>query len=201
MKEIWKDIELEDLEGEVWKSLDFIGFPNYEISSLGRVKSLNYHREKKPQILKLQLDCHGYPKIILWKNCIGKKFLVHRLVAFAFLPNPENKPYIDHKNCIRTDGRVSNLHWVSQKENQNNPLTRKHISEWQIGDKGSMWGRFGKQHPRYKTVIQLTLEGEYVNTWYGVREAGRILNINASSISACCRGQLNQTAGFKWQYA
>ena len=200
MEEYWKDITTPQFEGEIWKSLDFMGYPNYEVSTLGRVKSLSYHQTGEERILSL-VTHKGYLRICLWSNNKGKHHFIHRLVAQAFIPNPQNKKEIDHIDTNPLNNRVENLRWVTRKENSNNPLTRKHITEKQIGDKGSMWGKFGKLHPRFKIVIQLTLEGEYVNTWYGVREAGRILKIKASSISACCRGQRNQTAGFKWVYA
>ena len=104
-KEIWKDIE--GYEGL------------YQISNLGRIKSSYNGKEK---ILK-PFDNHGYFRIQLYKNGVRKKETIHRLVAKAFIPNPENKPYIDHINTIRTDNRVENLRWVTHEENNNNPLT------------------------------------------------------------------------------
>ena len=60
--------------------------------------------------------------------CVGK-FYIHRAVAELFIPNPENKPCIDHINTVKTDNRAENLRWVTAKENSNNPLTRKRVSE------------------------------------------------------------------------
>ena len=85
----------------------------YEVSNLGRVKCNGV-------IVEPHIE-HGYPAY--------GKFYVHRAVAELFIPNPENKPHIDHINTVRTDNRVENLRWVTHKENCNNPLTLKHISE------------------------------------------------------------------------
>ena len=84
----------------------------YEVSNLGRVKCNGV-------IVEPHIE-HGYPAY--------GKFYVHRAVAELFIPNPENKPHIDHINTVRTDIRVENLRWVTHKENCNNPLTLKHIS-------------------------------------------------------------------------
>ena len=99
----------------------------YEVSNLGRVR-LN-SEIVEPYIV------HGYPAY--------GKFFIHRAVAELFIPNPENKPFIDHINTIKTDNRVCNLRWVTQAENNRNPLTRKHNSE---SKKGRPSGMLGKVH-------------------------------------------------------
>ena len=137
----------------------------YEVSNLGRVKSLERYdtlgRKKKEKILSSKYNKYGYLRVTLYKNGIGKDFFIHRLVAEAFIPNPENKPQIDHINTIRTDNRDKNLRWVTQKENRNNELTKKHNSESQKGrilseetkkklseaKKGENHPMYGKHHP------------------------------------------------------
>lgn len=115
---------------EEWKLIkNYEGL--YEVSNLGRIRSLDKLVKgrkgteyiKKGKILKQIKHVNGYMKIGLTKDGKRKTFLVHRLVAEAFISNPENKPYIDHINTIRDDNRVENLRWATASENQYNELT------------------------------------------------------------------------------
>lgn len=106
MKELWKDIA--GYEGK------------YQISNLGRVRSLLNSRGNKreqPKILKTSIDRWGYLVLALCKNSTGKMFKVHRLVAQAFLLNPENKPEVNHKDGNKLNNTALNLEWVTPKEN------------------------------------------------------------------------------------
>lgn len=107
---------------EIWKTIK--DYPNYQVSNLGRVKSLNYLRTGKEKILRINKDKDGYFQITLSKNGKVKTHKIHRLVAEHFIPNPDNKPCIDHINTDRTDNNVENLRWTTQKENCNNPITK-----------------------------------------------------------------------------
>lgn len=118
------------MQNEIWK--DVPGYSGmYQVSNLGRVKSLNRRvngpkrngRIVNERILKPGLDLYGYKIVVLFNGKSRKTCTVHRLVAMAFVPNPENKPEIDHINTIRTDNRVENLRWATRKENGNNPTT------------------------------------------------------------------------------
>lgn len=112
---------------EEWRCVK--DFPHYLVSSLGRVKSLpgdskgvvKYRIAEK--ILKTIINNHGYKWVNLYNGTKRKSCYVHRLVAEAFIPNPENKPNIDHINTDTLDNRVENLRWVTQKENLHNPIS------------------------------------------------------------------------------
>ena len=104
-KEIWKDIQ--GYEGK------------YQVSNLGRVKSLNYHRSGKERILKYLINTRGYLTTMLYKNGIGKNVRINRLVAQAFIENPENLPEVNHIDEDKTNNRVGNLEWCSHEYNTN----------------------------------------------------------------------------------
>lgn len=110
MEEIWKDIS------------GYEGF--YQVSNMYRVKSLerivnsgNGKRIEGSKIIKMRLNERGYYRLSLSKNGECKNFTLHRLIAKAFIPNPHNKPEINHINGIKTDNRIDNLEWVTTKEN------------------------------------------------------------------------------------
>lgn len=138
-------------------------FGNYLINDSGdnekTVFSLHRNEWKKPQLYK-----NGYYFVSLYNNGENKIFLLHRLIAEAFIPNPENKPCIDHINGDKSDNRIENLRWCTYQENMNNPITRRRISNNRTGikfseetkkklseaHKGKMSGKdnpfFGKHH-------------------------------------------------------
>ena len=111
---------------EIWKEIK--GYEGlYEVSSEGRVRNIikgNYLTFK---------SYNDYQRVGLCRHQKQKWFLVHRLVAQAFIPNPDNKPEVDHINCDRRDNRIENLRWVTSKENNNNPITRKNKSDCRVG--------------------------------------------------------------------
>ena len=124
------------MEQEIWK--DIVGYEGkYQVSNLGRVKSLGRFIEKKGQppaylherILSTHIN-KGYKMIGLYSNNKGKTFSVHRLIANAFIPNPNNFPHIDHINTISTDNRIENLRWVNRSMNMMNEITHKKRSEY-----------------------------------------------------------------------
>lgn len=166
MSEIWKDIE--GYEGK------------YQVSNLGRVKSLNYKRTGKERVIRLNFNNGGYLLVDLWKNGKGKKYTIHRLVAQAFISNPCNKPCVDHINTIQTDNRVENLRWVSYKENSNNVLTKEHISISLIGN----------QHLSKKVICENTI-------YDSLTQCAEHYKVNASTMCNWLAGRYKMRADFQ----
>lgn len=127
-----------NMQGEIWEKCDSIGFENYAVSNLGRVKTLNYKRSGKEKILKFH-DRNGYYIVRFSLNGKSHIFSVHRLVLMIFNPieNYENLQ-VDHLNTIKTDNRLENLHWCTRRENLNNPITLFHLSERMKGQNNPM---------------------------------------------------------------
>lgn len=197
--EIYKNLDL-NMEGEIWK--DAVGYEElYEVSSYGRVKSLNYSGGKKEKIMKQTFTNNGYLTVGLTKDGKTKTFKVHRLVAIAFIPNVENKPYVDHINTIRTDNRVENLRWATRIENMNNELTkekiklRKFSDEWRKNMSEAHKGKVvseetrqkiseskkGKKHTNYKGFVCIFPDGE-VTKEMGGKELEEMLGVSDSTI-------------------
>lgn len=135
------DYRVQDLLNEEWRPIK--GYPNYMVSNHARVKSIatvveykDGRKRQRREKIKSQTHKDGYVMVRLFNqdNERGVLIKVHRLVAEAFIPNPENKPYIDHINTIRDDNRIENLRWVTCKENMDNPISKKKLS-----DAGKIW--------------------------------------------------------------
>lgn len=135
-----------------------IGFSDYYVDVFGNIYSRNYRGLGRFHKLKLQKRTNGYVYAGLWKN---KKLFckrVHRLVAEAFIPNIKDKPQVNHKNGNKSDNRVENLEWVDNKENARHRFNV-------LGQKGSMFGRFGKEHTQSKEVLQIKKGDNYATRW------------------------------------
>lgn len=133
-KDYWaakaKAYKVPDLEGEEWLPL-IVNGEHYQGSNQGRIKSTWHMKER---IIGGCLDKDGYIKITLTNPDRSQTtYRRARLIALTWIPNPDNKPEIDHINTDRTDDRVENLRWASSSENQRNPETLRHMSEWQKG--------------------------------------------------------------------
>ena len=114
----------------IWKNV--VGFEGlYQISNFGNVKSLKRGRAREDKIMKCEKEYTGYLRVRLYKDGKGKKLSVHRLVALAFIENPNNYETVDHINRIKIDNRVENLRWASytmQNLNTTSSINAKHIS-------------------------------------------------------------------------
>lgn len=189
MKEIWKDVQN-------WEGL-------YQVSNFGNVRTLHY---KKPYLMHPVIDKKGYARVsFVVKN--SKKYFrygVHRLVAEAFIPNPNNLPCINHKDEDKTNNRVDNLEWCTVEYN-NNYGTGK----WRSGDarRGRKFSELHLEHLREshaksqgKLVNQYDSHYNLLGTFNSISEASRQLNIPIASISSCCRGVARSAGGFIFKY-
>ena len=164
---------------EEWKDIDeYEGL--YQVSNLGRVKSLKFGKER---ILKPDTILNGYLRVQLWKNSKGIRYLVHRLVAQAFIDNPDKLPMINHKDENPSNNCVDNLEWCTHKYNINYGTCIQRMSE-KIS----------------KTVYQYTMDGEIVAEYPSTMEVERQLGYAQSHISQCCNGKRKTANGFIWRY-
>lgn len=176
---------------EVWK--DIKGYEKlYQISSLGRVKKLtssdSIGRIKLTRIMSIQ-ENRGYLKIRLSKNNIRKNYLIHRLVAIAFISNLEDKIEVNHIDGNKLNNQVDNLEWVTSSENQ--------LHAYKTGlDKPTTKAR---NDYRSKPVLQI-LNGNIINEFPSVGEAQRRTGFCQGAISSCCRGHQKIAYGFVWKY-
>lgn len=182
---------LRNLLNEEWKDIkDYEGL--YQVSNYGRVKSLErllYKRHVLCKILKSGKDKRQYEQVALSKNGKLKTFRVHRLVAQAFILNPENKPQINHIDCNKQNNNVNNLEWCTNGENG------KHA--W---DNGLRTKKYGKDRYNSRGVYQLTNDFKVIAMWDSIMDIERILGFNHSDISKCCRKKSKTSHGFIWRY-
>lgn len=170
---------------ELWK--DIKGYEGlYKISNMGRVKSFRqWTRASCPDeyILKPSIANNGYCQVTLYKDAKKKKFLVHRLVAEAFLPNPHNLPHINHKDENRLNNIVDNLEWCTPRYNNNYGTARLRSSLTQ-------------GHP----VKQYLVSGQWIATYATPSIASKITGISTPNINSCARGASQLAGGYLWSH-
>ena len=172
---------------EIWKDIkDYEGL--FQVSNLGRVKSLGNGRTyKTSRIRKLYTNKYGYLQVQLCKDGKRKWFRVNRLVATAFLDNPEGKTEVNHIDEDKTNNRVDNLKWEWHKDNINHGTRNERVSKAMTNGKLS------------KKVLQLSIDGKLIREWPSVAECGRN-GFNIGHVAACCRGEQKTHKGFLWMY-
>ena len=189
---------------EEWKSLkglvelgDF-----YEVSNLGRVRSLtritHYSdgrvRVFKGHLLNIHYNKNHYATVSLAKEGTSKTYNVHRLVALAFVSNPNELPCVNHKDECKENNVSSNLEWCTNEYNNNYGTKPKRISDKLIGGKS----------PKAKKIITCKIHADdslsYVATFEAVREASRMMDIPSSNICMVLKGKQNQAKGYTFIY-
>lgn len=170
---------------EVWK--DIAGYEGlYQVSNLGRVKSLPKMcgvRQDNGRILKPFSSKDGYLVATLSFNNKMKHFQVHRLVAEAFIPNPEQLPCINHKDLCVTNNCVDNLEWCSWVYNN----TYEQRAE-----------RAAKKN--LKPILQYDMNGNLIKEWEGGSEIRKVLGYNPTHIYSCCTGKRKTSKGYMWKF-
>ena len=177
---------------EVWKAIE--GYEGkYEVSNLGRVRSLprpktsrnasgEFTFTTKPKILRTFTQRGGYQRVSFGKGKDKRAFMVHRLVAMAFVHGYREGLFINHKDENPRNNRADNLEWVTTSEN-------------------NIYGNHVTNCRRHRAVEQLTLDGQFIQRFDGIKEAAEATGCRASSIQSCCKGRFKSSCGYHWRYA
>ena len=155
---------------EEWR--DIVGYEGlYQVSNMGRVRSLNYNKTGVTKIMKHSMT-KGYHHIMLSKNGKVKRFRVHRLVAQAFIPNPQGLPDINHKDENKNNNCIDNLEWCTKDYNNNYSFN--------------------------KNIIGVNMSSGLILEFDSIKNVGDITGINNSNICSCCNGKRNSAGGWRW---
>lgn len=185
---------------ERWKDIaGYVG--EYQISTYGRVRTVahvtmrkhksghEYPYTVREKIRKTKRNNKGYEQIGL--RSYGRPdayFLIHRLVAEAFLPNPDALPCVNHKNENRSDNRLDNLEWCSYEYNINYGTHKEKAAAWM------------RERRVRKEVVQMTLDGKEIARFPSQTEASKATGISLSGIRDACTGKYKQMKGYRWRY-
>lgn len=197
---------------EIWK--DIPGYEGkYQVSNRGEVKSLNYRGSGELKLLKQNTDKNGYKQVSLYKNGKRKNHFVHRLVAMAFLPNPNNLSIVNHKDENPSNNNVNNLEWCTQEYNLNYGTRNERASKSKKGKSfseehkkklsESLKGKYkGKDSPNAKPILMYDREGNFIRRFDCIRDANEYFgkDRDCSSICNCLKGRTKTIYGFIFKY-
>lgn len=175
MKEIWKPIK---------------DYENYEASTCGRIRNTNFHRSGQTKVLTPG-HSRKYPIVQLFKDGIGKWFHVHKLIAETFIPNPNNLPQVNHKDENPDNNCVENLEYCDAGYNSRYGTRTKRLAE-----------KLTNRIDESIVVGQFTQNNKLVAKYPSISEASRIVNVDITSISKCCKEikKYKTAGGYKWAY-
>ena len=176
---------------EIWKPvIEFEGL--YEVSNLGRVKSLRYRgSHTKNDVLAPVTGPHNYKQVHLHKDKEISTRYIHRLVAQAFIPNPDGLPEINHMDENPANNHVDNLEWCTSKYNKNYGHRAEKMAAAKVG-------RFRGENAAKRTPVVCVETGKHYPT---MRMAADDVGCSYSKISLCCSGKRKTTGGYHWRYA
>lgn len=191
---------------EIWK--DIKGYEGlYQVSNYGNIKNVeryinanlkNNIKKVKRKSKILNPFCSNkikYYTITLYKNKKPKNYRLHRLVAIAFIPNPNQYKEVNHKDGNKLNNNIDNLEWCSRIQNMEHAYKNGLI----IRKKGLIMKR-GKYHKSSKKVYQYNLNGELIKQWDSMSDIKRELNLSIGNISSCCNGKRKQAYNFIWKW-
>ena len=179
MEEIFKDID--GLEGL------------YQVSNFGNVISLNYNHSNSRRLMSLSKSSSGYLHVQLYKNSKSKTYLVHKLVASAFIQNPNDLPEVNHIDGNKTNNNAKNLEWVSRSENQ------KHAIEHSLRKPSPNISNEAVYSNKGIIVLQYRLDGSLVKVWNSVKEAAEYIGSNPKPIYRALSKDNTQCYGYMWK--
>lgn len=183
MREIWRDIK---------------GYENeYQVNQYGEIRTLKDSSVCKANtILKPQISKrNGYVYQMLWKNGKAKLFRVHRIVASAFVDNPNNYKQVNHIDGNKTNNNAENLEWCSQSQNMKHAYKNK----LQVPSEKQRKAIINSNKLKQKKVCQIK-DGKIINIFSGISEASRQTKISISCISRCCNLKRKSTNGYEWRF-
>jgi hypothetical protein len=173
---------------ETWKNVN----DYYEVSNTGNVRRIG-----KDTCIVGCITKAGYRQVLFSINGKVTHKLVHRLIAEAFISNPNNLPQVNHKDENKLNNNVENLEWCSPKYNMNYGTAReRHVAHHDYHSHNMVHSN----DFRKKTVIQRDMDGKIINTFFGLAAAGRQTGYRFQNISKCWTGELKTYKGFLWTY-
>jgi hypothetical protein len=161
----------------------------YAIDKDSTIYNVQTKRVKHPSI-----GNHGYHAIDLYKNGERTTFLVHRIMAATFLPNPTNKRTVNHKDGNKLNNNIDNLEWATYSENNKHSYSK-------LGRKAYMTGRFGRLNHNSKPVLMYAKNGNLLQKYDSIMDAERATGILNNAIVQCLKEKTKTAGGYKWRYA